>query len=78
MAYDLVKQTHPGAPCAIGLWVIEIATGRRGRIQQPVPGCRGVRVKFEGQLPIQDCPPDGLAYAEPAPAAVPSQIWCAQ
>ena len=76
MAYDLIKQTHPGAPTAIGARVVERLSGRLGTIAHPRAGLRGLAVRFDGQFGVKDCPPDRLAYAAPPPAA--QTQWCAQ
>ena len=75
MAYDLVKQIHPGAPCAVGARVRD-AGGRLGSIVPQRPGLRGVAVRFDGLFRVVDCPPGELAYAEPPTAFV--QPWCAR
>ncbi|WP_289052481.1 hypothetical protein [uncultured Methylobacterium sp.] len=51
MTYDLVRQTHPGAPAVVGARVRHTPTGRLGRVAPAVPG-RGaqLRVRFEGEI----------------------------
>lgn len=76
MAYDLIKQTHPHAPTAIGARVVERLSGRLGTVAPPRTGLKGIAVRFDGHFGVADCPPDRLDYAAPPPA--PSPLWCAR
>jgi|GEM_PF-2646185 len=76
MAYDLVKQTHPGAPAVVGARVVERLSGRLGTIAPPRAGLTGVGVQFDGRFGVVDCPPERIRYAAPPPAA--SQTWSAR
>ncbi|GJD92490.1 hypothetical protein BHAOGJBA_6044 [Methylobacterium hispanicum] len=71
MAYDVVKQTHPGAPAAIGARVREKISGREGHIVSPRAGDAGVRVKFDGQFMPASCDPLTIEYASEPPAPAP-------
>lgn len=76
MAYDLIKQTHPSAPVAIGARVRERLSGRLGSVVHPRAGLRGIAVRWDGRFGVADCPPDRIDYAAPPPS--PSQPWCAR
>lgn len=72
MAYDAVKQRHPGAPAAIGARIREKTTARVGRIVNPLPGQNGVRVSFEGRFPPVTCDPTAIEYLNGPPAPAPA------
>ena len=74
MAYDLVKQTHPGAPTAVGACVRHTGTDRRGNVIAPCPGDGGVRVKFDGEFPPKVCDPCAIEYLDPPPSS--GRAWC--
>lgn len=76
MAYDLVKQRYPGAPCAIGARIRDKATARTGSIVSPRAGDDGVRVRFDGEPMPRPCDPRAIEYLAPPPAPAPA--WRAQ
>lgn len=62
MAYDLIRQLYPGAPCALGARVRLTETGEAGTIAPPRAGDGGLRVKVDGRfLPIV-CDPRRVEY----------------
>lgn len=61
--YDLIKQRHPSAPCALGARVRRTTDRRLGTIAPPRAGGAGVCVRFDGSWPPVDVPPGELEYA---------------
>lgn len=68
--YDLVKQRHPGAPCALGARVRRLSDGSIGTIAPPRPGVTGLCVRFDGTWPPADVNPRDLEYLTAPVAAL--------
>ena len=64
MAYDLVKQKYPGAPCAVGSRVRHKQTGRTGNIAPAHAGETGVFVRFDGEFPPKSVDPRAIEYLD--------------
>ncbi|MGN7122897.1 hypothetical protein [Methylorubrum thiocyanatum] len=62
MAYDLIRQRFPGAPCALGARVRLTETGETGNIAPPRAGDDGLRVKVDGRFPPIVCDPRRVEY----------------
>ncbi len=63
MAYDLIRQRYPNAPCALGARVRLTETGETGSITSPRAGDNGLRVKIDGRFPPVVCDPRRVEYA---------------
>jgi len=62
MAYDLIRQRYPGAPCALGARVRLTETGEAGTIAPPRAGDAGLRVKVDGRFLPVVCDPQHVEY----------------
>lgn len=62
MAYDLIRQRYPGAPCALGARVRLTDTGEAGTIAPPRAGDDGLRVKVDGRFLPVVCDPLRVEY----------------
>lgn len=62
MAYEGIKQSHPGAPSAVGIRVRHKTTGRVGTIAPRQGRDDGVRVRFDGEAFAKPCDPQAIAY----------------
>lgn len=62
MAYDLIRQRYPGAPCAIGARVTLTETGQSGTIAPPRAGDDGLRIRIDGQFLPVVCDPRRVQY----------------
>lgn len=62
MAYDLIRQRYPGAPCAIGARVTLTETGETGTIAPPRAGDAGLRVRIDGRFHLVVCDPRRVQY----------------
>ena len=74
MAYDLIKQKHPGAPCAVGARVRHRETGRTGNVAPQRAGVDAILVRFDGEAFPKPCAPNAIAYLDGPPSA--SDPWC--
>lgn len=63
MAYDLIRQRYPGAPCAVGARVRLTETGETGTIVHQREGL-GDRlcVSVDGRFPPVPCDPRRVEY----------------
>ncbi len=74
MSYDLVRQTHPGAPSVVGARVRHTPTGRLGRIAPAVPGLGALlRVRFEGEVLPCRVDPSSLVFETAALVTLPGR-----
>ncbi|GJD66425.1 hypothetical protein [Methylobacterium frigidaeris] len=74
MSYDLVRQTHPGAPAVVGARVRHTPTGRLGRVAPAVPGLGALlRVRFEGEVLPCRVDPDSLVFETAALVTLPER-----
>lgn len=64
MAYDVIKLTHPGAPCAVGARVRHTRTGRLGNLVAPRRDETGLWVRFDGEAFPKSVDPRAIAYCD--------------